>query len=388
MTRVFFLAERTAFDESKVPSHGSGVHVLGTLRQLQAHFEVETVFAEPVEQQPFAHATVRRLVPSRIRGLRQDSLFLLDDRSFLRRAATAAERFRPDVVYERNEWFAFAGARLARRLGVPHVLEVNGLLHLDMRSFYRSFGEPLGAFGERWKLRHADAVVTVSGGLGERLVGLGADPARLAVVPNSVAPERILPEPRPARDDRPLIVGWVGHLMTWHSLDLLVDSAPAILEQLPETRFRIVGAGAGYPALQERVEELGLADAFEFPGLVPFEQVAATVAGFDIGVIPAHFDYAFPVKLSEMGAAGVPVVAPSSRSFDAMLAPGIEYTPFAEGDSADLARAVIELGSDVPARAERGRALWSAVRERYSWTAAAVTLAGVVESAIARRRCR
>jgi glycosyltransferase involved in cell wall biosynthesis len=383
MTRVLFLAERTAFDASNVPANGSGAHVLGTLRQLQAHFEVESVFARPADGQS-ASSRAKRLVPKRLRGLRQDARFVVEDRDFLRRASAVAEGFRPDVVYERNEWFAFTGARLARRLGAAHVLEVNGLLRHDMATFYRSFGEPLGGWGERWKLRRADAVITVSTGLAERLAELGAARDRLVVVPNSVDDSRILPEPRQGGGSG-LVVGWAGHMMSWHSLDLLVDAAPAILEQLPETRFRVVGQGAGFAQLHERVRALGLERSFEFPGLVPYEQITATVAGFDIGVIPANFTYGFPVKLSELGAAGVPVVAPQFESFDEMLAPGVEYAPFVPGSSADLARAVVELGRDADARARLGQALWDAVRERYCWSVVASTLAAAVEGARARR---
>ena len=384
MTRVLFLAERTALVDGAVPSHGSGAHVLATLRQLETRFDVRGVFAEPVEAQPFALRRARRLVPARLRGLRQDLLFLQDDRRFLERAAAAAAEFRPDVVYERNEYFAFAGARLARRLGAAHVLEVNGLLDRDMRTFYRSAGEPVGAYLERWKLRRADRVVTVSTGLGRRLVELGADPERLAIVPNSVTEERISPEPRPAREADDLVVGWVGHVMAWHSLDVLIDAAPAVLAAAPRTRFRIVGGGGGLDALQARVRDLGVADAFEFTGEVRFEQVAAAVAEFDVGVIPAHFEYAFPVKLAEMGAAGVPVVAPQTESFDEMLAPGVEYAPFAAESSDDFARALTELLVDTGLRARMGAALHTAVRERYSWNAVAATLAGVVDAAVDR----
>jgi glycosyltransferase involved in cell wall biosynthesis len=388
MTRVLFLAERTALVDGNVPSHGSGAHVLATLRQLETRFEVRGVFAERAEPQSFALRRARRLVPGRLRGLRQDLLFLQDDRRFLQRALAVAAEFRPDVIYDRNEYFALAGIRLARRLGIPLVLEVNGLLDRDMRTFYRSIGEPLGAYAERWKLRNADGVVTVSTGLGRLLGERGADPRRTAIVPNSVIDERIHPEPRTVRAADDLVVGWVGHVMAWHSLDVLVDAAPTVLAAAPRTRFLIVGGGGGLDGLKSRVRDLGVGDAFEFTGQVPFETVAATVATFDVGVIPAHFDYAFPVKLAEMGAAGVPVVAPRTQTFDEMLKPGLEYAPFEGGSPEDFARALGEVLGDTSRRAALGTALHAAVRERYSWSAVAATLADTVDAVVARRAGR
>src|SRR5262245_17196398 len=44
------------------------------------------------------------------------------------RAAPLLQRFVPDVLYERYTLFNTAGVELARRLGVPHLLEVNAPL--------------------------------------------------------------------------------------------------------------------------------------------------------------------------------------------------------------------------------------------------------------------
>lgn len=386
MRRILFLAERTALVGGHVPSHGSGAHVLASLRQLETRFAVEGVFAASGEAAPSALRKARRLVPQRVRGARQDILFALDDRSFAERALAVAESFRPDLVYERNEYFALAGTRIARKLGIPHVLEVNGLLDLEMRTFYRSLAEPLGAHLERRKLRTADTVVAVSTGLSRLLVDRGA--GNVVVVPNSVVDDRILPRPRPVRDADDLVVGWVGHLMAWHSLETLVAAAPAVLAVAPRARFRIVGGGGGLDRLKGRVTELGMAHAFEFVGAVPFTDVGACVAEFDIGVIPAHFDYGFPVKVAEMGAAGIPVVAPRTRTMSEMLVPDVEYAPFEPRSVDDLAHVLHALLFDAAARARLGSALHAAVRERYSWSAVAPMLCDVVAATAESRTAR
>lgn len=378
MRRVLFLSQRIG--DPDFPS-GGGSHVAATLAGLRAHFEVEVVASDED-----SHAieggtrTLRRLVPGRVRGLRHDLLLAADDRRFARRALASASAFRPDVVYERSEYFATAGLNVARRLGVPLVLEVNGLFVQDARTMYRSLAEPLGSLLERRKLQRADAVVTVSTGLARRLVAGGADPDRVAVVPNTIDPARLLPSPRPV-DPAGGTVGFVGHLMPWYreALEVLIDVAPRLLDVGDGVRFTVIGGGPGLDELKVRARARGVADRFRFTGVLPQGAVPAEVRRFDVGVIPSVFEYAFPVKLVEMGAAGVPVVAPQSPDFDAMLAPGREYEPFVLGDAESLVGALRRLLEE-PARRERlGLALHAAVRERFTWDASGRALAELVE---------
>jgi glycosyltransferase involved in cell wall biosynthesis len=381
-TRVLFLAERTSLPQGTVLPDGSGAHVAATLSGLRRHFEVLPLLAQEAEQPSSASRPVKRLVPRRVRGLRQDLLLLRDDRSFGERAVAEATAFRPDLIYERNEYLAFAGQHLARRLRLPHILEVSGLVDLDSREFYRSFGEPFGTAGERWKLRHADLVVTETPGLGRKLVERGARSGGVVIIPNTADLSLFDRAPREAHTGVPLVVGWIGHLMSWHSLDLLVSAAAAIVKTTDQVRFEVVGGGAGLDQVMTQVAARGLAPWFRFTGTVPRVELPATLARFDIGVVPGHLAHAFPVKLVEMGAAGLPVVAPGSRSLDEMLTPGLEYEPFAAGEASSFTAALRGLIDDPEKRAGLGAALQAVVRERYSWEASAEALRAAVESLV------
>ncbi|MGH3051028.1 MAG: glycosyltransferase family 4 protein [Gaiellaceae bacterium] len=383
MSRVLFLSQRMG--DSAFPS-GGGSHLAATLAGLGAHFEVHAVTAATDDHAAGGGArALRRLVPPRVRGLRHDLLLAAADRAFARRAHAEGRAFRPDVVYERSEYFASAGLAVARALEVPLVLEVNGLFVDDARTMYRSLAEPLGGRLERRKHRAADAVVTVSTGLARRLIEWGADPERIVVVPNSIDPTRIA-EPRPVAPGSG-IVGFVGHLMPWyaHALELLVDAAPELLDAGPDVRFRVVGAGPGLDSLRARAAARGVGERFEFTGSVPQGRVPAEVARFDVGLVPPVFSYAFPVKLVEMGAAGVPVVAPQSRDLDEMLEPGVEYEPFAPDEPGSMTAALRRVLAEPERRARLGAALHAAVRARFTWEVSGNALAVAIERVLAER---
>jgi phosphatidylinositol alpha-mannosyltransferase len=140
-----------------------------------------------------------------------------------------------------------------------------------------------------------------------------------------------------------------------------------------------VGGGPGLGSLKELVERRGLAERFTFTGPLDPAGVVEALEDVDVGVIPAVFDYAFPVKLVEMGAAGLPVVSPHSESLDEMVPPGVEYEPFEPGSADALATAVSGLLLDPERRDVLGRALLEAVRARYTWDAVGELLRSVVE---------
>ncbi len=382
--RVLYLAQRTSFGDGKVPPHGSGAHVAATLAGLRDHFDVLALHAEPAPAGGSQASRYRRYVPGRLRGLRRDLALIRGDRGFGARARAAAAEFHPHVVYERSEYLALTGTRLARKLGVPLVLEVNGLLDEDVRPQYRSLAEPLGAAVERLKHRRAAAIVVEGPGMVEALQRRGVQPGKLSVVPNSVPTWKVAPGPHRARPGPP-VVGWIGHLMPWYreSVEFLIRVAPLVARTEPGVRYEVVAGGPGAAELGALADSLGVGALFRFRGPVDYELVPAVLAEFDVGVIPSAFDYQFPIKLVEMGAAGLPVIAPSTPSIDGLLSAGEEYEPFAPGDAGELAAALVRLAGD-PGRRERlGSALHLAVRERLTWPVVGRELAAAVRRALA-----
>jgi glycosyltransferase involved in cell wall biosynthesis len=299
----------------------------------------------------------------------------VDDARFTRRALKVAREFRPDVIYERSEYFSVAGIRVARALRVPLALEVNGVLDSDVRAQYRSLLEPIGSALERLKHRRAGLVVVESPGLANLTAARGGRRDRIVIAPNSVDAARVLPTPRSPRPER-AVIGFLGHLMPWHAegVRLLIDIAPAVIDRVPHARFRIIGGGPDLSDLEWLAVERGLADRFDFVGPVPHERVQQELDAVDVGVILQRA-HSFPVKIVEMGAVGIPIVAPRHESLNILLAPGREYEPFDLGPPECLVDALVRVLLDVDLRAKLGEALWRATRERFTWNLVGATIA-------------
>ncbi|MFP3714097.1 glycosyltransferase family 4 protein [Puerhibacterium sp. TATVAM-FAB25] len=156
--------------------------------------------------------------------------------------------------------------------------------------------------GRRLELARADVVVTLSADVTARLVASGqVDPQRVLTLfhPASGAPSA--PRPAPSGTVR---VGFVGRLLPYKGLDLLVEAAVIAHRRRPELRFEVWGDGPS-------------ADARELPGAehvrwhvgwVPESRLEATVAALDVVVLP-YVEASQSGVVALAAAAGVPCVA-------------------------------------------------------------------------------
>lgn len=194
-----------------------------------------------------------------------------------------------DLVYERYSLRCDGGLRLARRLGVPHVLEVNAPLSVDRGR--RGLEDTL--------LRRTDRVVAVSAWIGDWARSRGAHDVH--VVPNGSS---LVPPDVPVAPGLRLVHH--GSLRPWHGVHLL----PAVLDRLPEATLDVLGGDApAHPRIRR------------WPHLDP-APLAAHLAGAHVGLVPYPPDappWFDPLKLHDYRAIGLPTVGsmhPAAASCD------------------------------------------------------------------------
>ncbi len=277
-------------------------------------------------------------------------------------------------TYERASLFQALGRPLQKR-GRPWILETNQLLYREARDDRSALAlSRLARHIELRAYRQADVVICVSEALKELVVGeAGISTDKVLVIPNGV--DTTLFRPRvTARCDSELVVGFVGNVVNWHALDMLLREVATMRSQGAFLRVRIVGDGPERPALERLASELGIADAVDFLGLVARDAVPALIAQFDIGFCGYKAPsigklYGSPLKIYEYMAMGKPVL--SSRSEDATRVLVHGETGFLfdadqpEGLAAGLAAAFASRGRlpDMGARAALE------INARHSWQA-------------------
>ncbi len=288
----------------------------------------------------------------------------------------AAHGFRPDMIYYRGIHLAPSPLLVAKSMGVPLVVEVNGWLESETPARLR--------WAVKWThelfLSEAAHTVTVSDrlkkGLCERY---GADPNKVSVVPNGATP-RETPPPTPGEarkklglPERPTLV-YVGSFYPHHALDLL----PEVMDRLPGFQVVLAGDGMTRHEIEKRLDP-GRA---RFLGSVPHEDIPGILAAGDIGLYflrkpHEHFGFS-PIKLYEYMAAGLPVVAgtdlPEIGGFVREHDIGLSTRLSAE----EFAAEVESLWRDEPARREMGRKGMKKIREEFSWAHTAKSVGDIL----------
>jgi glycosyltransferase involved in cell wall biosynthesis len=312
-------------------------------------------------------------------------------------AATAEPAFRGkgvEFVYERYSLAAGAGPAIAKRLGVPHLLEVNAPL-VDER--HRVKGLAMLALAralERETLRRAGALLVVSQQIADWAHGLGVPRERIHVVPNGVDPARFEPA-LTARTRRRAelgagdrcVIGFVGGLRPWHGTELLLEAFAQLRARGSDALLLVVGDGPLGDELRRRAQQAPLAGRVTFTGALPHDEAAEWLAAMDIATAPYPPQEPFyfsPLKLFEYMVMGVSIVASRIGQIADVVEDNVSGVLVPPGDVPALTGALESLARDPARRAALGRAGRERVLARYTWrenARRAIAIAGELRAA-------
>ena len=115
-------------------------------------------------------------------------------------------------------------------------------------------------------------------------------------------------------------VVFVGSLIRVHGVDLLLESAPIVLKQIPEAKFIIIGGGPMKKLLEKQISRLGLSDKVYLIGRITDRYILAQAyANSSVVVIPLRYKgYILSYVALEAMAIGRPVI--TTMSLDPELA--------------------------------------------------------------------
>ncbi len=320
-------------------------------------------------------------------------------RAFLRFAAAAtplALGGRWDLVIASSTPLTVAvPALLARRLrGTPFIFEIRdpwpelpGALAAAGEvpgPVLRGMGSLAGA-----ACRDAAAVVALTEGMAASAAARGADPARIAVLPQAADLSLFGPAARPWRPpgiapDEVLAV-YAGAHGRANGLDTLLDAAAGL--RGAGLRLLLVGEGGEKPRLLGRAAAEGLPVTFLDP--LPKPRLSALLAGADIGLLclapVADFaEWTAPNKLAEGLAAGLPMVVNVLGRAARLVEHGGCGIAVPPGDAMALARALRALAADPARRHAMGRAARALAEREFDARLVARRLVALSEAVAGR----
>ncbi len=322
MAALRVLTFTTLYPNAEMPNHG--VFVENRLRQTMAHHDVRATVVAPVRFFPFTssvfgsyarYARVPRVEERHGIAVHHPRYFLIPKVGmnivpwFLCRAGLAACRrlglnkqsidvidahyFYPDGV---------AAAMLARDLEIPFVVTARGTDLNVLPDF------PLVRRRIVWAAQEAAATITVSAALKGKLLELGVDPRKAAVLRNGVDLDLFKPVDREAARRRLGLSGFtilsVGNLVALKGHELTIEA----LASLKDCTLLIAGGGPLRETLRARAMSLGVGDRLRLLGEVPHTQLAELYSAADAFVLMSEREGWANVLLESM-ACGTPALA-------------------------------------------------------------------------------
>jgi glycosyltransferase involved in cell wall biosynthesis len=315
-----------------------------------------------------------------------------------REAAGLVARLRPAALHPASNFLNGAVALALRdRFGIPVVYEVRGFLEETWAS--RQAAGAAGAAGnppeaERYSgakaaetavMLAADAVVTLSETMRVDIVGRGAKPADVLVIPNAVDVDRFVSR---GRDDAlaaalgiqagETVIGYVSSLTGYEGIRYLLQATAILRDRGRRVRALIVGDGEDRPALEAESRRLGLGPGADgagtaiFTGRVNHADVQRYYSVIDVFVVPRTNDrvsrLVTPLKPYEAMALERAVVVSGVDALREIVADGETGLVFRPEDATSLADVVEPLLDDTSRRQALGRAARAWVAENRTWS--------------------
>lgn len=267
-------------------------------------------------------------------------------------------RRKPDVIAATSPQFfcALGGYALARRLGVPFVLEVRDLWPDSILAVGALRDSPMIRaleWLEKFLYEKSDHIVVVTHAFKDHIVRKGIAPEKVSIVKNGAdldAFEADQPDPELAqaflRDNGmagKFVAAYIGTIGMAHRADILLEAAQRSTD--PDIVFAVMGTGAEREALAARAAELNLPN-FRLLDKQPRAVAQAFLAAADVSVVHLRDTPVFRTVLP-------------SKLFDAMML----KKPIVLGVQGEARELVEESGGGLCVPSEDAGALVAAVEQ-------------------------
>lgn len=288
------------------------------------------------------------------------------------RSVRILRRSRPDLLVTMTQKDPRIAGVAARILGIPVVLRQPMDLPFHRTLHHRLFYGVIPSYYIANSRATRDSMVRSAPWL---------DPARITIIYNGIDVERFAAA-IPADfglPDGAVRIGFVGRFEERKGIRELMAAWPQVAAAVPNAHLVLAGEGG---ALADETARWSAATARTHP--IGFrDEMAGVMAGFDLLVVPSHFE-GFGIVIAEAMAAGVPVIASRASNLPELLDDGVEGRLVPVRDPAALAAAITELALDPARRVAMGEAGQARARRDFRIERAIdeyeAVLAGIVNS--------
>lgn len=277
-----------------------------------------------------------------------------------------------DIVHAHDWLTAFAGAATKHAFQIPLIATIHATEAGRNNGLHNEHQRYIGSV-EWWLAFEAWRIIVCSKHMEKEIEGLFNTPRdKVAILPNGVDArqfEGLKIEPgfknRFAFDYEKIVL-FVGRLVQEKGVQVLIDSAPAILGAVPDAKLVIAGKGPMERELRRRAQSTGLGDKIMFAGYIDDDTRNKLYALASVAVFPSLYE-PFGIVALEAMAAGAPVVVADTGGLSEIITHGEDGLKAYPGNANSLANNIVHLLSDEVYAAHIKSKAKGLVRDVYDW---------------------
>ncbi|WP_198299717.1 1,4-alpha-glucan branching protein domain-containing protein [Tumebacillus avium] len=292
-----------------------------------------------------------------------------------------------DLVHA-HDWLAAECAHLLSEVsGLPLVTTIHATEHGRNHGIHSELQYRIYEIEQKLARESAEVIVCSNYMQAELREVYGITDSKLHVLPNGVdltELSRGLDLSGQVKNGTAKTVFYVGRLVPEKGVQVLLASAPAVLQQHPDTRFVIAGKGPMLTQLQEQARFLGIAGHVDFLGFVTDEERNRLMRDADVAVFPSLYEPFGIVALEAMGV-GTPTLVARTGGLAEIVEHGRDGWLVEPGDPGSLCETLLQLFADPEGTRETAARGMQKAIDSYSWPAIARGTLLVYEQALQKK---
>jgi len=256
-----------------------------------------------------------------------------------------------------------AAISCANNLGIPSIIKVDDAIY-EKSSGIKSIQRKIEKIISTRSLSKASKILVSNTPSKEIMKSYyKINEEKISIVPNGVDLSFFKTK---NRDPNKIVFS--GVMYHHRGLDVLLDAAPNIVKEVPETKLVLLGDGPEMKKLKEIVRQNNLESNIEFKGWIDRKDIPEHLSNASIGIGPLKrttvTENALPIKVLEYMASSLPIIAKTGTLPDDVLKDN-ENGWFIE-NSSELSEKIIKLEQNPELVEKMGKNSLNMV-QKFSW---------------------
>jgi len=211
-----------------------------------------------------------------------------------------------------------AAVECAKQLGIPSIVKVDDAVY-EKSSGLKSIQRKIEKIINGRTLRDANHVL-VSNEQTKKIVNqvYNVSVDNISILPNGVDLSMFY-----ATKKDPYKIIFSGAMYYHRGLDVLLEAAPKIINEIPNVKFVLIGSGNELEKLKEISKKKNLDANMEFKGWIKRDEIPQNISDASIGIGPLRLtdvtEGALPIKVLEYMASSLPIIAQKGTLPDDVL---------------------------------------------------------------------